>query len=513
MPFWKKRTDAGMFSRSLSPGATPHLLRIALLMVLFAGILNAQEYRYGVLSYTESAWSDTSISRYFESWNDVYLERGPLRAFARLGAHNPAADFAQQADSRGLEQRYLSFQSSGWDIRLGHFYSLLGRGLTLRSFESRTLRWDSNLDGLRLAFRHDYFSTQLFAGKPRKTRLSISERDKNDPPAAGERLPAQYGGEVRIKPLTPIALGGTYVYSDNGPDGGEGFSRGSLFAEGNFLQGSFYGEVAALPYPAAYGQDDGRAAYFSGNLFLGNLILLGEYKYYRNFGFFDGLLNNPPSVIREHLYTLLNRHQLVQNANDEQGYLVEMSYPVLDRGVALWSFSQTEDSLGNVAYRDFYGQVELDQFLGGEWVLGSGQQREFSRRYWNLVSSASYPFRDYYALKVVYEHLYARDDATFPNRRYYDQLLTIGLSKAPGWTLSFIGEHSTDHTVGDNYVPGQTPVRHFYWGGGQLDLSLFGAVDLSLFAGSRRAGKVCIGGVCVVKPELKGVEVTLTVRR
>ncbi|HQV33292.1 MAG TPA: hypothetical protein PKV71_15500, partial [Calditrichia bacterium] len=72
-----------MFSRSLSPGETPYLLRITLLMVLFAGILNAQEYRYGVLSYTESAWSDTSISRYFESWNDVYLERGPLRAFAR----------------------------------------------------------------------------------------------------------------------------------------------------------------------------------------------------------------------------------------------------------------------------------------------------------------------------------------------------------------------------------------------------------------------------------------------
>jgi hypothetical protein len=37
-------------------------------------------------------------------------------------------------------------------------------------------------------------------------------------------------------------------------------------------------------------------------------------------------------------------------------------------------------------------------------------------------------------------------------------------------------------------------------------------LDLSIFAGRRRQGKICIGGVCVVKPELEGAEITLAAR-
>jgi hypothetical protein len=111
-----------------------------------------------------------------------------------------------------------------------------------------------------------------------------------------------------------------------------------------------------------------------------------------------------------------------------------------------------------------------------------------------------------------FEHLHARDRATEPDRMYYDQILNVGLSRAPGWTLSFVGEHSTDHTIDANYTPGKAETRHFYWSGGQLDLQLFDRLDLSLFAGRRRQGKICIGGVCVVKPELEGFEATLTFR-
>lgn len=484
---------------------------IIICLLFFISISNAQ-IKISGKSYSEAAIADSSDSEFTESWNELNINWNAFRLGFSVSVHEPAAQFGDQHDVWGLEQRFIEYKNNNFSICLGNFYSLLGRGLTMRSFENRTLRWDSNLDGTKINYNHDFFDIQLLAGKPRRTRLDVNKLNKKDPPAAGEKLPAQYGGEIKLNAIANTQIGGTYVYAEADELNDTGFHRGSVFGEVNLDLGSLYAEYAAIPYPGSYNQDNGKALYLSGNLFLDDLSILGEYKYYKNFGFYNGLLNNPPTVIFEHLFTLLNRHQLVQDVNNEKGYLIELSYPVLEDGVAKAGFCQTNNHQGEKVYRDVYGQFEMEEFFGGEWLWAAGYQTESTSNYLNLVTSANYGLSDYYSIKLVYEHLAARDEGTEPDRQYYDQLITIGLSKAPDWTLSFIGEHSTDHTVAKNYVPGKAKTKHFLWAGGQLDISLFNHIDLSIFGGTRQKGKICIGGVCVNRPELKGVEVTLTAR-
>ncbi|NIA29500.1 MAG: hypothetical protein GWP06_06255 [Actinobacteria bacterium] len=459
--------------------------------------------------HTEYSSAKKAQSRFFENWTDISLSRGGFRLGGRFSFHEPPASFSQQDTTWGLAQRFLEYKRGGLNIRVGNFYSLLGRGLVLRSFDNRTLRWDSNIDGLKADYHSQVVDAKILAGRPRKTRLDVAELKKSKARAAGETLPAIYGGEIRLKPYTMLHLGGTYLYTAADAQQTQGFQRGSFFGKLYFDFASLYGEYAVLPYPESYHLQDGKAVYVASDLFLGDLSITGEFKSYKNFAFYDGLLNNPPTVTREHLFTLLNRHQLVQNANDEKGFLVEMNYPVAENGVATAGYCITRDSLQNTVYQEWYGQFEMDEFLGGEWLWAAGRQKEYTRRYLNFVADATYELTDYYSIKVIYEHLHARDEATQPDRMYYDQLITIGLSKAPKWTLSFLGEHSTDQTMDEHYVPGHAETKHFYWAGGQLDVNVYKNFDLSVFAGTRRQGKICIGGVCVVKPELQGVEVTL----
>ncbi len=470
-------------------------------------------------THFEWAVSDTNVSRYFENWSDLFLSKGGFRLGLRFEVHEPPASFASQDTVTGFAHRYLEFRKGGLYLRGGNFYSLLGLGLVLRTFENRTLRWDSNIDGLKVEFRHSFVDLQGIYGKPRKTRLEITELENKNPASMGIRLPALAGGEVKLKPLSQFAFGGTYVNTGaNASDVTDEHSqRGSLFGELNLKPGSLYAEYAKSDYPDAslFGVN-GEAFYASANFFWGALSLSGEYKYYENFAIDDGLLNNPPTAIKEHLFTLMNRHQLIQNADGEEGYFAGLEYPLIQDGVLSLAYCSTENLQGNLLYEDLYGQFEWSEFLGAEWTWAAGRQKDEAARYYNFVNSTHYAINDAYSLKFVYEHQHARVAARsdFTERQYYDQLVTLGLSKAPTWTLSFLGEHSTDQFAElDQLNPDQTSKRkHHFWAGGQLDLKLWERVDLSIFGGTRREGKICIGGVCVVKPELEGAEVTVIAR-
>lgn len=481
-----------------------------LILVCFWTAAAFAQVRVELLSYSEVARASARESEFFESWNDVALQRGMIRFGMRLGVHRPAATFARQADVSGLTQRYVEFRGKYFRLRLGNFYCLLGRGLTLRSFEHHALRWDSNLDGVYFEIHHSFLDVQLLAGRPRKTRLNVAEIASSS--AGGVRLPAQYGGEVRLRVFPHLLLGGTYVYAARAPLHRKGFSRYSLSVQMNHSFGTVYGEIAHAPYPESFQLDDGLALYLSGSLFIGSLSFLVEYKDYRNFAFYNGLPNNPPTVIREHSFTLMNRHQLVQNLNDERGFLAEVKYPVLEDGLLTASYCRTANHAGETIYRDLFLQFGKESFLGGNWLWALARQMEFTRQFDHFVISAMYDLSDRFSIETVYEHFQATDRATRPHRMYYDQMITVGFSKAPKWTLSFVGEHSTDHTLDQSYIPGKARTKHFFWAGGALNLRLSRKISLTLFVGSPQRGKTCIGGVCVLKPELKGMELTLTGR-
>lgn len=483
-----------------------------LLLLLMTSPLAAQ-LTYQANNHFEWAAGQDRDSRFLENWTDLQIVYQNWRSGLRWEIHEPAAVYAQQKDGQALTNYFFEYRLRTLAVRAGTFNALFGRGLILRSFDNRTLRWDANIEGARVDYRSKYADIQALWGRPRQTRAgAANDLQSTSLVGLNERFQPIAGAEIRVKPASMFTAGAAIVEDPKAIDDQNGTRRGTLFGEINLEQGSVYGEYARLNSDNRSAQDDGTAAYIGGNLYLGDLTVQVEYKDYQNFAFQGGLVNNPPTVYREHLFTLMNRAQLIQNANSEHGYMVEASMPIPGEALALVNYSFTEDQSGEKLYRDMYFQLEKDDFWIGEWRLGGGRQENRVVRYLNATGSLAITLSDENALKLTVEHQHARENNSTPNRQFVDQLASISFSRTTGWTVSLLGEHSTDHTNDKDYVRGQAQTQHFFWGGAQLDLTVRDRFDLTVFGGSRRKGKVCIGGVCVVKPELEGIEVTLLAR-
>ncbi len=421
---------------------------------------------------------------FFEDWTEGHWQYRRWRLGLRFESHNAPPIFSpdQAIRKAALTQRFIEYEASSLKLTLGHFYSLLGRGLTLRFYENRQLRHDTRIDGFKAEYVHKHFETKLLAGQP------INREN--------QRQKIFEAGELKLKPFKTVHLGGTMLTTH--PDTKRRVSWGSVYTEINAKHGSIYGEYAREYNPNV--AQSGAAWYVNANVLLGAFSLSAEYKDYDDFEQFEGVyFNNPPLAAREHLYTLLNRHQLVQDADDEKGYAFEAAYPVINDGVLTAQYSRTNDQAGAIKYEEYYSQFEWTTPFAWEWFFALARQEDPSARYLNFVNSTTCELSDFNSLKVVYEHQHTKK--FLDDQQFYDQALALGFSHAPSWTLSFLAERTTEHRL-------QTD----YWLGGQFDWNFLKNFDLSLFAGSRRKGKVCAGGVCVIKPELEGVEATLIKR-
>src|SRR5262249_50073801 len=90
------------------------------------------------------------------------------------------------------------------------------------------------------------------------------------------------------------------------------------------------------------------------------LAVSAEWKDYTRFrlGY-----NDPPSLVREQSFVLLNRTTHVLDADDERGYQIEGSYRVADLGAITLNDSRSDGlvtlSLPPRRYSEIYGEVHL----------------------------------------------------------------------------------------------------------------------------------------------------------
>ena len=140
--------------------------------------------------------------------------------------------------------------------------------------------------------------------------------------------------------------------------------------------------------------------------------------------------------------------------------------------------------------------MELDPTDDWNLVGGSGEQKDLEARYLNFLGSVKCNVSDYNSIKFIYEHQHAKIRLT--DRQFYNLAFALSFAHSPIFTISILGERTTDQ-VSDKK----------FWVGGQLDVNFLENFDLTIFGGTRRKGKICAGGVCIVRPEFEGVEFTL----
>jgi len=456
---------------------------LLLLLILFS--VSFAEFRYNGNSYTILSSDNHTDDTYFENWTKLDFSYNKFRAGFQVESHNPPLSFSQDTVGYGLYQRYLNYSSNNIQITIGNFYTMLGRGLVLRSFENRPLRWDTNIDGVNFNFQTKYVDGKLLSGKP---------RDRS-----GMRLDRLDGGELTFKIHDRVQVGSTYLATID--DEEKRIHRGSGYLNFSFPLASFYSEYASRKdFETDWGE--GRALYTSADFFINTMTLRAEYKDYDNYHLYKNSLydyNNPPTVVREHLYTLLNRHQHIINPQDEKGWLVESLIPVSDYGMSTLSYSKTNNHQGDRLFQEYYAQLELFYPEDWNWILAAGHEKDREGRYMNFVFGSTYNFNYINTIKIIYEHQHNKILLT--DRQFFSQIYYLEYSRAPHFTISIIAERTTE----------QFNERDL-WFGVQLDTQFFDRYELSLFGGTRREGKICSGGVCVYKPEFEGIEAIFQVR-
>jgi hypothetical protein len=501
-------------ARWRNPGRIGVLRAIVPTLLALHGVIAAQESDLRVSAdnhffYAHDASINNEVYRdLMEDWAAVTLGYGDFDANVVYEAHQPAPGWSQDTTGQGIYERWISYKRGGFSTTAGNFYALLGKGITLNSFRKRDMRYNSNIDGARFAYTSRFCDITALGGRPRDF--------------SGLRLSPLQAAEVRVTPVTWGFFGGTWVQTKLFSD--LVASRwGSTYMQFQRDFGSLYTEIASRNFGKGGENDNflngtGTAFYSSGNLFVGDVSALLEAAYYNNFDISEGiaLYNSPPPAIKEHSNTLMGRvapslyafnhtslHSSVTYAmSDENNVTADLSRSrgVKDgeRGGASAFIRCADVSRDDADYTDIFIKGELVYPSSVDWVLGSGYQKTLDATYLNFVGSNDWGIKENYSLQGVFEHQRTSTDLLYNSQLYS---LTLARASAPRLSLAWIVERTTDQNS-----------DHKNWIGAQLNWTFFENNEIVVFAGQRKKGKICAGGVCINKPEFSGVEVTFTSR-
>ncbi len=241
---------------------------------------------------------------------------------------------------------------------------------------------------------------------------------------------------------------------------------------------------------------DGRAAYLSGTFDLGWATLFGEFKDYDAFGHY---LVNPPTCVREHPWTLMNRATYEINLDDERGFLAEGTVPLGERLSLMGGASEARRHDGELSHWEIYGEASHSFFESASGSVGGSWSRE-------------------YLLGKFTEHAAGAADVDL---ELAGQTLQIGLEA--GWTDDVTGVSYHDYVASATWYPGSdlTVSAVFEastseiedrdtWFIGEVKKRVSDEIEVAFAAGTERGGKKCAGGVCVFEPEFEGVRLRLS---
>jgi hypothetical protein len=448
----------------------------------------AQDFDISASNQLEYSLDRKNHDDIFHNWFDFNWSYDLYNLGLRYEAHQPD-DWGETYQD--LSFRYFRLSPELLELTVGNYYAMLGRGLILRSYENRDLRQDNNLDGVKGKLDMDGYEFVLLWGTPRGKYERV-----NDP---------LFGADIKIPPTDRITLGGNYLRTEITDFGLVQLYGGNLGIHLPNLD--FYGEYVKKDNPSAeFIDQDGQGYYLSSNLYTSGFGLTLEYKDYERFDFThdEVTYNNPPALTREHAYTLLNRQAYELNLYDEKGFQIQgVSTPFQNLSL-LANYSYTTDHDDEIVFSEIYAEAEYEyEDLG---IIKAGFSRMKNKKvagfpeYYAPVFDLTYYLSEQNSIDFLLEHMWARKydgDIT-----YYDQILSLTFSHSPFFSLTLTHERTTEWET-------RTWSGKKSWFIVTLDAALTERHNLSLSAGTRRAGKVCSGGVCTDRPALDGFEIKL----
>jgi hypothetical protein len=245
------------------------------------------------------------------------------------------------------------------------------------------------------------------------------------------------------------------------------------------------------------GEVDGHAAYAAATLEAGPITLFGEVKDYLDYGDYTV---NPPTCVREHLWTLMNRATYEINLDDEHGFLAEGSVLLGDDYYVVGGASEARTHDEELAHWEMFGEAERNFEGGGVLRAGASWSREYElgkfveHRIGALDLDFALASGD--AVEASVEGQSVEEPS---GDAYEDYLASLTFYPKGDFTFSTVLETTTSEAEAKDL-----------WLMIEVKKLFPDDLEAGLSFGTERGGKKCSGGVCYFEPEFEGVRLRLT---
>ncbi len=422
------------------------------------------------------------------------------------------------------ERRYISpsqlqleYSRKNLEFRAGNYFEMLGNGLLLRAydipgsvFESQGYRvrhgFYRDLFGLAGEYAGEVFRLKALYGKPLASEF---------PPTLGwkERRAADV---VAVNP--GISLGEqhfdvNYLYHIF-PSGSDHYT--SVQAAGNLPYDFSYNlELAAelgTGQPVFSAPESTHALYaslaYTGEKLGGSL----EFKDYRNFLIGSGF-NDPPTLVREHAYKVLNRSTHVPLLTNERGFQAELYWRSEKGHVITLNTSRARNELsGTTVFEEYYAEMYSPLGKSASLKIFTDYARDpFKSEPHRLAAGGilESPVFEHWSTLTELEYQYIKRGGFLPGP-LYNTALIAGLSRGVKFSVSLTWEFSTDPYLTDRAGTREIERKARHWVGVDTKYRINRRHTLYVFAGQRRGGPACTSGICLEVLDFTGVEIKLS---
>ncbi len=455
--------------------------------------------------------SPDDLKTLYNQFNLRYQING-LSAFIRTEQYH--SDIQNPNEYFQLSRFGVYYKNRYVDVKAGHFYETLGRGLLLRGYEIPGSIYEDpgtrsrqafykDMQGVSATGRYGGFDLKLIAGRSLQNQLPVKNEHRRNDSILAAQMNYRFGSH---------AIGGIWMHLNN-PYQNDHFA--SFNVNGTVGEKwSYYAELAkkVLNEQAYFTLNDASSygAYASVSYSSNKSGFSLEYKDYHNFLIGNGVAD-PPTLVKEHSYHLLNRSTHVTELLDEQGVQLEVFSGALEDHLFTFNYARSVNDFGlkfnfqeffiewattgntNWEYKVFADYAMDDFLLENHRFAGGTNVKHHCLNGWTT------------SLNLEYQRVNRglESDIELIDNVY----MALVFSKSSKFSAAFQVDYTTDSFVEEAAEDGS---------------KLFPSVNLSyrplsgqtiqLFAGERRGGNACTAGICYEVLDFKGVELRWTAK-
>ena len=496
---------------------------------------------------------------YFENITDGRIQINDIIFGMRYEISEP---IEYGSNFRGIKKRYIEYNGSDdINLRAGDFWEVIGRGLSMNTFEQRQLYYDTGIDGARVIYKKNFGDKNPVKTKFELMGGDLEYRDFLKPDRIETYSIRDFNFE--ISPVKFLNVGTNYVYATGNIPSGNVVTQiktyiPEFFASINLSDVQIYSSYAHK-HTNTYANElypfnlsaNGDALYGSLSYNKPGLGIIFEYKNYR----FDVTtpdnqsnerptkmlpFQNPPTAIKEHTTTLTSRVPHVVDFNDEVGGQIEIMWApksnlflILNGSIASKHYSFTDiDTSSRIVFKandrkyNFipslndafspYWEVSLESeyYLTDLIFLKAGIFQQYGVLYNDIFPNGSdkkrlitiplelrYTFKKNYTLKFIFENQWAEYSLRIPeNQSFMNQYAAISLSKSPDFSFTLNSEFTNDKSE----ITGKN-----IWVEAELSYNLTQSNVVIASYGSERGGLKCTSGICRYVNPFNGFRLTI----